>query len=388
MITTLAVHGYRSLRDLVLPLGGLTVVTGANGSGKSSLYQAFRLLSDTATGGLVSALAEAGGLPSVLWAGPETISRAMRAGEVPVEGTGSRRRPVSLMLGVATTQFSYLVDVGLPTPSSSMFARDPEIKREVVWDGPVRRPAATLLSRRRGSVTVRTEAGWETVIADVPSRDSVLASLSDPRAFPELSFLRTAVTSWRFHDHIRTDRHSPARQPQIGTWSPVLDHDGRNLAAAVQTVRESAWATVLANAIADAFDGSELDVGESGGLFLLSLRQPGMLRPMAVAELSDGTLRYVALATALLSPRPPSLLVLNEPETSLHPQLTEPLARLITAAAARTQIVVVTHSAPLVRAIAREAPDAIQHELVKELGETRVADQGLLTRPGWDWGSR
>jgi predicted ATPase len=80
--------------------------------------------------------------------------------------------------------------------------------------------------------------------------------------------------------------------------------------------------------------------------------------------------------------------VLNEPETSLHPQLTEPLARLVTAAAQRTQIVVVTHSAALVAAIGREAPEATLHELVKELGETRVADQGLLSRPTWDWGSR
>ena len=102
----------------------------------------------------------------------------------------------------------------------------------------------------------------------------------------------------------------------------------------------------------------------------------------------NGTLRYVAMATALLSPWPPSLLVLNEPETSLHPQLTGPLARLITAAANRTQIVVVTHLAALVDALSAEAPDAVQHELVKELGETRVADQGLLTRPTWDWGSR
>lgn len=388
VITTLAVHGYRSLRDLVVPLGGLTVVTGANGSGKSSLYQAFRLLSDTSSGGLVSALAEAGGLSSVLWAGPETISRAMRNGEVPVQGKGSRQRPVSLMLGFATETFSYLVDVGLPTPSPSLFSRDPELKREVVWDGPVLRPAATLLARLRGSVKVRADRGWQTVIDDLGPRESVLTSLSDPHGYPELSCVRAAVSSWRFHDHIRTDRHAPARQPQIGTWSPVLDHDGRNLAAAVETVRESAWASVLDGAIADAFDGTTLEVTESEGLFFLSLRQPGMLRPMGVSELSDGTLRYVALATALLSPRPPSLLVLNEPETSLHPQLTEPLARLVTAAARRTQIVVVTHSAALVAAIGLEAPEAVQHELVKELGETRVADQGLLSRPTWDWGSR
>jgi len=388
VITTLGVHGYRSLRDLVMPLGRLTVITGANGTGKSSLYQAFRLLSDTSGDGLVSALAQAGGLSSVLWAGPETISRAMRNGDVPVQGTGSRKHPVSLMLGFATDTFSYLVDVGLPTPSQSLFARDPEVKREVVWDGPVLRPSATLLTRRRGTVKVRDDRGWDTVTEDLSTRESVLAALSDPRAYPELSYVRAEVASWRFHDHIRTDTHAPARQPQVGTWSPVLDHDGRNLAAAMQTVRESAWASVLDTAIADAFDGTTLEVVESEGLFFLSLRQPGMLRPMGVAELSDGTLRYVAMATALLSPRPPSLLVLNEPETSLHPQLIGPLARLITTAAKRTQIVVVTHAAALVDALSAEAPDAVQHELVKELGETRVADQGLLTRPTWDWGSR
>jgi predicted ATPase len=244
------------------------------------------------------------------------------------------------------------------------------------------------MTRARTLVSVRGDAGWERVTDHMSVRESVLFSLTDPRGYPELASVRNEVASWRFHDQIRTDRHAPARQPQVGTWSPVLDHDGHNLAAAVQTIRESAWETVLATAIADAFDDSVLEVEESGGLFLASLRQPGMLRPLGLAEVSDGTLRYVALATALLSPRPPGLLVLNEPETSLHPQLTGALARLVSAAAARTQIVVVTHSGALVDALGEASPDLVRHELVKELGETRVADQGLLTRPTWDWGSR
>ncbi|WP_194926300.1 AAA family ATPase, partial [Catenulispora pinisilvae] len=71
MITTLAVENYRSLRDLCLPIGPLTVVTGANGSGKSSLYRAVRLLADVSRNGAVAALAREGGLGSTLWAGPE-----------------------------------------------------------------------------------------------------------------------------------------------------------------------------------------------------------------------------------------------------------------------------------------------------------------------------
>ncbi|MEK8227938.1 AAA family ATPase [Oerskovia sp. M15] len=87
------------------------------------------------------------------------------------------------------------------------------------------------------------------------------------------------------------------------------------------------------------------------GLFSLELRQHGLLRPLGSAELSDGTLRYLLWVAALLTPRPPELLVLNEPETSLHPELLPALGSLIAAAGRRTQVVVVTHSAALVRAM-------------------------------------
>ncbi|MCO4748368.1 MAG: AAA family ATPase, partial [Proteobacteria bacterium] len=97
MLHTLAVSNYRSLRELVVPLGTLNVVTGANGVGKSSLYRCLRLLSDTAHGQLVASLAREGGMPSTLWAGPEEISRSMRdSGQV--QGT-RRKHPVRLRLG-------------------------------------------------------------------------------------------------------------------------------------------------------------------------------------------------------------------------------------------------------------------------------------------------
>ena len=71
MLTTLAIANYRSLRQLVLPLGQLTVVTGPNGSGKSSVDKSLRLLAEIAQGGVVRSLVREGGLPSTLWAGPE-----------------------------------------------------------------------------------------------------------------------------------------------------------------------------------------------------------------------------------------------------------------------------------------------------------------------------
>lgn len=133
--------------------------------------------------------------------------------------------------------------------SGSAFDLDPEIKRECTWAGPLARPAAMLTDRRGGLVRIR---------------------------------------SWRFYDHFRTDPHAPARQVQIGTRTPVLGHDGGDLAAAWQTI---------------------IEVGDAGQLYdVLELAFP------------DGTLRFLLL-TGPMTPRPPELMVVNEPESSLHPDL-------------------------------------------------------------------
>jgi predicted ATPase len=192
------------------------------------------------------------------------------------------------------------------------------------------------------------------------------------------------MRDWRFYDHLRTDRDAPARKPQVGTYAPVLDSDGSDLAAALQTIREIGSDAELDQAIADAFPGAGIEIGSTDGYFELEMRQHGLLRPLKAAELSDGTLRYLLLIAALLSPRPPSLMILNEPETSLHPDLLPPLARLIAQAAKRTQIVVVSHAVALVSALAATA-DARQIVLEKQLGETLVQGD---ERPAWTWPSR
>src|SRR5690349_12228174 len=149
MLTTLAIAGYRSLRELIVPLQRLTLVTGPNGSGKSSLYRALRLLAETAQGRLVPTLAREGGLQSTLWAGPESFSKSVLRGEHPVQGT-RRKHVVSLQLGFSGDDFGYAIDLGLPSPSVSAFAQDPQIKRECLWNGEVLRPSAVLVDRRNG----------------------------------------------------------------------------------------------------------------------------------------------------------------------------------------------------------------------------------------------
>jgi predicted ATPase len=386
MLNTLAVSGYRSLRDLVISLDRLTLLTGPNGSGKSNLYRALRLLAETAQGGVIPSLAREGGLQSALWAGPETFSRPVLRGEQPVHGIG-RKKPISLRLGFAGDAFSYAIDLGLPAPPSGAFGHDPEIKRECVWHGMVLRPSAMLVDRRGPLVKARkTEGEWTIVTERLASFDSMMTHCADPRNTPEMLALREEMRAWRFYDHFRTDATAPARLPQVGTHTPILSHDGADLAAALQTIREIGDGDGIDKAIDDAFPGGRVAVSANDGWFEVEMQQHGLLRPLRAAELSDGTLRYLLWVAALLTPRPSGVLVLNEPETSLHPDLLPALGRLIAQASHRSQVLVVSHSPTLVDAL-QQLPECHSMTLEKKFGQTMLAGE-THDLTSWQWPAR
>jgi predicted ATPase len=331
------------------------VVCGANGCGKSNLYRALGLIAAAARGELVAALAAEGGLAAVFWAGPERTTLEMRRGEQPVQGSSGRREAARLRLGIAGASLSYAIELGYRADDhSSAFVLDPEIKREWIWAG------------------------------EVSPHESLLTAVSDPLEAPEVFQLRSMILSWRFYDSFRTDLQAPARCGRIATRTLSLAADGGDLAAAVQTIIEIGDHEGLQAAIAAAFPGCRLTVDTSQPTFRLQLHQPGLLRPLDASELSDGTLRYLLLAAALFSPRLPPLLVLNEPENSLHPDLLAPLARLIAAVAERTQVWVVAHAEALIIAL-EDSPGCTLLRLERELGATLLPGQTVLERAAWRW---
>lgn len=339
-IQELAVEGYRSIRKMSLKLGPVNVLTGPNGCGKSNLYQSVFLLAKAASGGLGRAIAEEGGMPSVLWAG---VRKRMTR----------RAPPVRVILSILAGDYGYELQIGLPQtgqPPASQFMLDPEVKVERIW--PVASPRVSLMVRDHGSASIRDAEGrMVSYPLSLYSSESLLSQVQEPHAYPELSAVRGEMRRWRFYHHFRTDPDAALRQPQVGVLTPVLDHSGADLAAALETILEIGDREALGQAVDRAFPGSKLEIASDRGRFSIRLRLPGILRPLESPELSDGTLRYLCLVAALLSPRPPAMMALNEPETSIHPDLVEPLAKLIADASQRSQMWITTHSPALARQI-------------------------------------
>jgi predicted ATPase len=204
--------------------------------------------------------------------------------------------------------------------------------------------------------------------------ESVLSQIAEPHLYPELSGLRSRLAALRFYHHFRTDEAAPMREPRVGTRTPVLADDGADLAAANVTIEEISEVDALRAHVGRAFDGATVTVADSNdGRFVVNMTMPGMRRALTARELSDGTLRYLCLLVALLSPRPAPLLVLNEPETSLHPDLLMALVDPIAEAAQRSQLLVLTHAHAFADAIAARTA-AARVELTRVAGATTLRD--------------
>jgi predicted ATPase len=359
-IKEIVLAGYRSLRSIGFPIGQLTVFVGANGVGKTNLYRALQLLQAAAAGSLARELASEGGMQSALWAGQRTANKPawiklqVGLGTDAADRNSQHSFDYGVELGVA---YSYEIEVGVRAPTTAAFPLEPQVKEETLIDRGGRRPVSVLERRGPRATAIDNDGRKQIVEPPLLSTETALGSLQDPGRFGDIDLVRRTMLDWRFYHDFRTDRLSPLRQPCLAVTTPTLASDGADLAAVFATlfhIREDT--TELDRAIGDAFPGAQLVVPAPERTASFGLIMPDYpKRVFGVGELSDGTLRYLALAGALLGYRLPAFIALNEPETSLHPELLEPLARTVARAAQRTQIWVVTHSERLAEALAASA---------------------------------
>ncbi len=369
--------GYRSLRSIRFPVGALTVFIGAHGAGKTNLYRALQLLQASANGTLAYELASEGGMASALWAGQRRANQPAQ---------------IRLAAGFADPEmgsgplFSYEVAAGFTPPvppgPRGAFPLEPQIKDELL-SFHHRGRAVKLLERRGPVVFGRDAEGRRTEISrDLMASETALGAFDEPQAFPDIHGLRRLMLDWRFYHNVRTDPGSPLRRPCLAVTSATLASDGSNLASVLATLAHIRRDTVdLNRAVEDAFPGAclSLPLPEHEASFGMTFPDHPK-RVFAASELSDGTLHYLALAGALLGLRLPAFIALNEPESSLHPDLLEPLARLIVSASRRTQVWLVTHSERLAKALQKHG-HVQPKTVIKRNGETWI--EGLKLTGGF-----
>lgn len=375
-VREIEVAGYRSLRRIRFPVEALSVFVGGNGAGKTNLYRALELIQAAAEGMLTRAIAAEGGMDSVLWAGERRKHEPARV-----------RLAVEVADDETAQAFRYEVEVGLPFETAAAFRLEAQVKREQLELLTARRPVV-LLERDGPSCIVRDEQGCRRPLgAELLATETALGSLQDALRFPELQFVRQALFRWRFHHDFRTDSASPLRRPCLAVTTPTLGSDGADLAAVFATLTHIRQDTVdLDEAVADAFPGARLVVPEPGREARFGMVFPDYpKRVFDASELSDGTLRFLALAGALLAYRLPPFIALNEPEASLHPDLMEPLARMIVTASRRSQIWLVTHSERLAKAITGQG-GVDPRVVIKRKGETWIEGLRLTGEFGEDDG--
>ena len=355
---------FRSLQSISYPMADLDIFVGANGVGKTNLYRGLELLQSAAANTLTRDLVGDGGLDLAIW-----------AGERP------RNKPARIKLGVGLTDTGlnragatcrYDVEVGFPAPTSAAFELEPLIKEETLTYLAGSRPVV-LMQRKGASVMARGEDGRPVEVdMDIMDSETVLGRLEDPSRYPALDTVRRTLLQWRFYHGLRTDPGSPLRRPCPAVATATLASDGRDLAAVFATLTHIRQDSVdLDAAIEAAFPGAQLVVPPPGHTASFGMIFPEFPhRIFDASELSDGTLRFLALMGALLAYRLPPFMALNEPEASLHPDLMVPLGRMIANASTRTQVWLVTHSNILAQA-ASAGGGNVRH-VIKTEGATQI----------------
>jgi predicted ATPase len=334
-IRSMFAANYRSLKSIRMDMAGVNLFIGENGVGKSNLYRALQLVQAAVRGRLAHEIAREGGMASALWSGKRRSGDPVRI-----------KLEVELLDEERAVSFHYRVEAGLrPAKAAAGFIFEPQVKEEELKVDAGR--PVTVMKRAGPGIFVRNAAGrMEEYPEQALTSETAIALLGDAGHYPEIGAFRRVIDGWRFFHGFRTDRDSPLRTPCLAVTAPLLDEDGSNLAAVFATLFHTRQDTVdLDRAVADAFGGARLAVPEPEEFAEFSLVFPDFpQRQFSPRELSDGQMRFLALAGALLSYRKPRFIALNEPETSLHPDMLPALAEMIATASTDSQIWIVTHS--------------------------------------------
>lgn len=313
-LDSITIKGFKSIADLSVGLGRINIVIGANGSGKSNFLDAFAFLREIRDGRLQEHVARAGGAESVLHFGSKT-TKDMRL-EVSFGGNTN----------------AYAIDL-VPDARESLIVDNEVVSfwnRHDYPDGPLVKQIG--LQRK------------EAAIAD-----------ENPRSGAVARHVRECLDSWRLYHFQDTSTTSSMRKTGDVEDNRNLRADASNLAPMLHYLgkKHPGSYSLIRNAIrgvAPFFDDFSLEPSNlNPEKIRLEWRHESSDAYFNASSLSDGTLRFIALATLFLQPEDmrPSVILIDEPELGLHPYAIAMLASMIKQAAASTQVIVSTQSSLL-----------------------------------------
>jgi len=332
----LSVDSFRRLCNVGLELRPLTVLIGANGTGKTSVLDVFSLLASSAQGSLSKAISDLSGLSAVI--------------------TYDRERDLSLGISISVPDHEPLdYRLRLTLQGAGYVIAEENLSQQPDSDTPGLAPVEYIVSEgsevefRDPSPRVQVFSPWH--------RTSLETSLFQvPRTIREVEDFRGKLASCTYYHLMDVNERSPVRLPQVlqpAASSSLPGRDGENLVSCLYNLREMDRDRFesIADSLRAAFPTFErLDFPPvAAGMLAMTWREKNFSRPLYMHQLSEGMLRFLWLTTLLASPGLTALTLLDEPEVSLHPELLSLLAGLLREAANRTQLIVATHSDRLVR---------------------------------------
>jgi len=330
----LRIRGYRRLCDVDLSMKPFSVLIGTNGSGKTSFLEVLSLLSASCNAQMSARISDLGGIGDIL----------------------TRDKATAIELEVSSpTQGQQLLnyDLRLEPRGQGYWIQREALTQERGQPTPFKH-----IDAENGNVRYFDTRGSKLVRPDWPLNVFETALSQVPKMFREPEELRQTLAGTAFYASLNVGPRSPVRLPQQMRPASLPGSQGEDLVPCLYSLRENEpdHFEVLEDTLASAFPDFERLAfpPAAAGMLSMTWKDKNYSRPMYMHQLSEGTLRFLWLATLLGSRDLPPITLLDEPEVSLHPELQSLLVKLMREASSRSQIIVATHSDRLVRFLTPE----------------------------------
>ena len=373
-----------------LPMEPLNVLIGPNGSGKSNFLEAIALLR-AAPSGITDPISRMGGVRDWLWKGPDAPESMTIKSEIGYPHGGVLQHSLTLAERYGRAEVtSEQVEPSKKTRDDHIWTsyhRPPghqQAAKEISQHNERSAQSETNRNKRARQwpmlrIAARYRPGAVDFAADAEPDQSILSWYASPD-YPGLWHLKEnydrirLYRDWSFGPSAEIRKYQSAHDR-----ADFLDEGGTNLALVLSHFQGDDRKEFV-TALRKLFDGiTDITFSVAGGNVALFLEEAGS-RSIPATRLSDGTLRYLCLLAILLHPEPPPLVVIEEPELGLHPDLLPTVADLLVSASERSQLIVTTHSDVIVDALTDSPESVIVCEKHNGQTEMRRLDKNDLAK--------